>query len=237
MQSIYLSSRQVMAMQIVLLLLASKFLSITGNELDKQIVALKIKMEKQDEALRQLEKVTKAQNEKIAALNELNENLQQELENQDFEIDMMLNVSSDQEEQLENLSAKFQNSDSLLQQKIENVTKTWNAKLHNTTNELNAKVQNKTNSQQNLIENFMVDHDEVHKSMRKDIQKNHNDTSKLNTIVNNNQQQLQSHQSAINSNNNKINTINNQLNYDGRNEWSPHGYINSKFASTWMSTF
>ena len=79
-------------------------------------------MEKQDEALRQLENVTKAQNEKIAALNELNENLQQEFENHDLEIDMMLNASSDQKEQLENLSAELQNSDSLLQQKIENVS-------------------------------------------------------------------------------------------------------------------
>ena len=74
-------------------------------------------MEKQDEALRQLEKVTKAQNEKIAALNELNENLQQELENHDLEIDTMLNASSDQEELLENLSAELQNSDSLIKAK------------------------------------------------------------------------------------------------------------------------
>ena len=129
-----MSSRQVMAMQIVLLLLVSIFLSITGNEIDKQILALKIKMEKQDEALRQLENVMKAQNEKIAALNELNENLQQQLENHDIEIDMMLNASSDQGEQLENLSAEFQSGDYLLQQKIE--------------------------SQQNLIQNLMADRDD-----------------------------------------------------------------------------
>ena len=38
----------------------------------------------------------------------------------------------------------------------------------------------------------MADRYEVHKNMWKDIQKNHNDTSKLNTTVINNQQQLQS---------------------------------------------
>ena len=63
--------------------------------------------------------------------------------------------------------------------------------------------------------------------MWKNIQKNHNDTSKLNAILISNQQQLQSHQSKINSNENKINT---KLNFDGRNEWSPHGSIKSKFA-------
>ena len=62
-------------------------------------------------------------------------------------------------------------------------------------NHNNAKVQNTTDSQQNLIQNLMADHDEVHKNMWKDIQKNHNDTSKLNTTVINNQQQLQSCQS------------------------------------------
>ena len=41
----------------------------------------------------------------------------------------------------------------------------------------------------------MADRDEVHKNTWKDIQKNHHNTSKLNTTVINNQQQLQSCQS------------------------------------------
>ena len=91
----------IMAMLIIVLLLASNLLLITGNQLDKEIAALRIKIEKQDAALRWLENVIQAQNEKIASLNE---QLQQGLvEDHDFEIDMMQNKSDSQQKKLEKL--------------------------------------------------------------------------------------------------------------------------------------
>ena len=77
-----------MGMPIIMLLLASNLLLITGHQLEKEIAVLRIKIEKQDAALRWLENVTQAQNEKIASLSE---QLQQGLEECDLQIDMMKN--------------------------------------------------------------------------------------------------------------------------------------------------
>ena len=84
-----------MGMPIIMLLLASNLLLITGHQLEKEIAVLRIKIEKQDAALRWLENVTQAQNEKIASLSE---QLQQGLEYHDLEIDMMKNASSSKQE-------------------------------------------------------------------------------------------------------------------------------------------
>ena len=188
-----MGNRHIMAMLIIVLLLASNLLFITGNQLDKEIAALRIKIEKQDAALRWLENVTQAQNEKIALLSEQLqqgledhdleidmmknesdsqqeqlEKLQENSEEHDVEIDIMLNVNNIQEEQLENLTAenrKLHDSDSLLQQQIQNTTNTLNDKFQNVTNEVNTKIQNEI--------------DEKYNTMQIDIQKNHNDISKL----------------------------------------------------------
>ena len=269
-----------MAIQVILLLLASSFLLITGDQLDKEIAALRIKIEKQDAALRWLENVTQAQNEKIALLNEQLqrgleehdlqidvmqnesssqkeqlEKLQEDFEEQeldidimqnasnsqqdkleklqenfDIEIDMMQNTSNIQEEQLENLTAEYRKlhgGDSLLQQQILNQADTLNAKLQNVSNELNAKLQDETDSQQKQIHNLT----EINKNMWKDIQKNHNDTSKLNNTIND---QLQDHQNRIHSNENRINSINSQLDYGGRRIWGTHKSI-CKFIRIYMS--
>ena len=98
-----MDKRPVMAMLIVILLLALNCLLITGNPLDKEIAALRIKIEQQDEALRWLENVTQTQNEKIASLNE---QLQQGLEERDLEIDMIQNETSSQKDQLEKLQGR-----------------------------------------------------------------------------------------------------------------------------------
>ena len=103
-----MDKRHVMAIKIILLLLALNCLLIAGNPLDKEIAALRIKIEKQDAALRWLENVTHAQNEKIASLNK---QLQHGLEEHDLEIDMMQNESSSQKEQLEKLQEDFEERD------------------------------------------------------------------------------------------------------------------------------
>ena len=241
-----------MAIQVILLLLASSLLLITGDQLDKEIAALRIKIEKQDAALRWLENVTQTQNEKIAFLNEQlqqgledhdlqidmmqnesdsqQDKLEKLQENFDIKIDMMQNTSNIQEEQLENLTAEYRklhDGDSLLQQQILNQTDTLNAKLQNVTNELNAKLQDGTDSQQKQIHNLT----EINRNMWKYIQKNHNDTSELNNTIND---QLQDHQNRIHSNENRINSINNQLDYGGRRIWGTHKSI-CKFIRIYMS--
>ena len=244
---------------------------ITGNPLDKEIAVLRIKIEKQDAALRWLENVTQTQNEKIASLNEQLqqdleehefeidmmqnasdsqqqlEKLQEDFEEHEFEIDMMQNASNIQEEQLEKLQEHLeehdveidtmQNASNIQEKQLENLTAD-NRKLHdgnsllqqqtlNKIDTLNAKLQNpldanvQNENQRRLIYNLT----EIHKNMWKDIQTNHNDTSKLNNDLVNHQQQLQSHQGTINSINNQINTINSQLGYGGRRIWGTHKSI------------
>ena len=176
-------------MLIIILLLASKVLLITGYHELHEIEALKLKIEK-------LENVTQTQNEKIASLNE---QLQQGLEKHDLEIDMMKNESNGQQEQLENLQEYLEEHDNktdamlhasniqerhlkYLDVRIRRLRYTdyrllqtqdeLNAKLQNATNELNAKIQNKSELTHNFTEKY--------NNMQKDIQKNHNDINKLN---------------------------------------------------------
>ena len=91
-----------MYLQLIILLLAARLsLNAELNELEKQMIAFKLEMEKKDTELKQLKNITEIQNEKISLLNKLNTDLQQELRNHSAVIGDLQN----QQEQLENLTS------------------------------------------------------------------------------------------------------------------------------------
>ena len=151
----------IMAMLIIVLLLASNLLLITGNQLDKEIAALRIKIEKQDAALRWLENVTQAQNEKITSLNE---QLQQGLEDHDLEIDMMQNKSDGQQKKLEKLQEDFdleidmmQNESSSQQEQLKNVQ--GHLEEHDIDIDI---MQNTSNIQEEQLESLTAENRKLH---------------------------------------------------------------------------
>lgn len=90
-------------LQLIIFLIASLLsLSVGQNELDKQIAALKIKIDRQDAELKQLKSNNDMQNEKLSVLNKLNNDLQQELLNHSDTIIVL-------QKQLENLIFLSQN--------------------------------------------------------------------------------------------------------------------------------
>jgi len=91
--------------QLIILLLTSKLvLNAELNELEKQVVALKIKIDKQDAEIIQLKSTNDVQNEKISLLNKLNKELQQEFMNHSAMIDELQNSNIYQQQQLVNLT-------------------------------------------------------------------------------------------------------------------------------------
>lgn len=99
-----------MILQLIILLLVAR-LSLNAElaELEKQMAAFKLKMERQDTELKQLKNITEIQNEKISLLHKLNTDLQQELRNHSSVISDLQN----QQEQLENLTKLLQKKDML----------------------------------------------------------------------------------------------------------------------------
>lgn len=116
-----------MALQITLLLFALEFVLVTGNQLKKDIIVLKLKIQMQNAVLQQLENVTQTQNEKITSLNEFNRKLQKE-------IDEMKNTNTDQEQELENLNKKIQRNNAKLQNQVNNIRAKMDA-INNTVSE------------------------------------------------------------------------------------------------------
>ena len=95
-----LSSMNVHVQFVILLIASGLSLNAGQNDLEKQIAALKIRLDRQDVELKELKGISEMQNEKISMLNELNENLQETLKNQSD----MIGDLQDQQEQLENQS-------------------------------------------------------------------------------------------------------------------------------------
>jgi len=88
-----------MNLHLMILLLASRLSLNAGlNDLEKQVAAFKIQLDKQGAELKQLKRINEFQNEKISLLNKANEDLQQQLQNQSSMIDDLQN----QQEQLQN---------------------------------------------------------------------------------------------------------------------------------------
>ena len=126
-----------MAVQLLFLLfVSSRFMVSTTNELEKQIVALKIKLDGQNTKLQQLENLTQTQNERITSLYEINEQLQLNLEEHDLEIDALKNISDHQEDEIEEM---WENNATL-----ENKMKEYTIKL--------STLENRTGSNYNHLE-------------------------------------------------------------------------------------
>ena len=88
-----------MNLHLMILLLASRLSLNAGlNDLEKQVAAFKIQLDKQGAELKQLKRINEFQNEKISLLNKANEDLQQQLQNQSAMIDDLQH----QQEQLQN---------------------------------------------------------------------------------------------------------------------------------------